>query len=288
MNSIVFYNTYHSGDIHVSREFIKDIKSKLDIPMEYHHNNSNRLLLDVNVAYHPTGYHNYHYSNYQILGETDDILYVNTWYNPNFTGYQTYGCTLKALYENFKIVYNRLGIPLETLDFYIPSINFKDYLVHPIEQIIKPDPRKKIFISNGPCGSGQSHNFDFDYVINLLTTEFPQHLFIVGSQTNINKPNMIRSWEFINIIDTLGCDLNETSYLTTFCDVIVGRCSGPFTYALIKDNLISDKKQNWVGFCNIDPKFGIDEFIHPNKTFDWSNTSNADDAHNILFTIISQ
>ena len=39
------------------------------------------------------------------------------------------------------------------------------------------------------------------------------------------------------------CDLNEISYLSTCCDVIIGKNSGPFVFCETKDNLMDERKK---------------------------------------------
>jgi hypothetical protein len=282
MKPIIFFNTFHNGDIHVSREFIKDILTKITNSVEYHHNCPHKLLSDINITQKGIT-PGYYYDNFQIIYEKNDIIYINTWYNPNFNAFKLYGCTLKTLYENFKTIYQYLGIKIEDFSFYIPSFNFTSFNVEPIGTFLNNDTRKKIFISNGPVQSGQSANFDFNTIIQPLITNFPNILFIISNESILSANNLYNTKSIINSNE---CDLCENAYITTLCDMIIGRCSGTFSFALIKDNLISEKKQTWVGICNIDPKFGVDEFLHPNKTFHWMNYFDTSRIYNDLKSII--
>jgi hypothetical protein len=45
-----------------------------------------------------------------------------------------------------------------------------------------------------------------------------------------------------DIIKVENSDLNEISYLSTFCDIIVGRSSGPFTFSNVKENIFDGNK----------------------------------------------
>jgi len=282
MKSIVFFNTFHNGDIHVSREFIKDIRNKVNNDLEYHHNNGPKLTLDIDVAYKRLDFNLYNYDNTKIIYEVNDIIYVNTWYNPNLPNFK-YGCTLITLYENFKIVYQYLGIPIEPMNYYIPSFDFSKFNVSNIDQFVLNNKQIKIYISNGGVQSGQSVNFDFNPIINDLSSRFPQHLFIISNGYGIIRDNVIYSSD---IIKSDNNDLCENSYLMSFCDIIIGRCSGTFSFGLTKDNLISDSKQIWVGICNINPNFGIEEFLNPNKKIYWINKYNINELTNDINNII--
>jgi len=46
---LIFYNNYHNGDIHLSRNFVKDIIKKTNYDKySYIHNNSSTILKDIN------------------------------------------------------------------------------------------------------------------------------------------------------------------------------------------------------------------------------------------------
>ena len=55
---------------------------------------------------------------------------------------------------------------------------------------------------------------------------------------------------------------------------------------LEQDNLISQSKQTWIGICQINPKFGIEDFIPNNKTFHWISNFNPNDVYHEITNII--
>lgn len=286
MKPIVFYNTLHNGDIHVSREFIKDIINKIDTQFYYYHNGGPKLLQDINIQYKTFKAGAYNFTNSQIIHEEQNSILINTWYNTNFDGYKKYGCTLKTLYENFKIIYEYLNIKIEPLEFYIPSFDFTKYSTQSIDAFIeKNTEKKKIYISNGMVQSGQSDNFSMDEIINKLSNHFSDWLFLISNPISLTNSNIIQTNQIIQIDDS---DLCENAYLMTFCDVIIGRCSGTFSFGLIKDNLISESKQTWIGVCRINPKFGVDEFLPANKTFHWISNLEPTYVYNEITQILSR
>jgi hypothetical protein len=282
MNKIIFFNTWHNGDIHVSREFIKDILSKVNCEMEYHHNNSDRLLLDLNIKIQPLG--QLLYNNQLLTYFVDDVLYINIWYNSNTSIFKIHGCTLNTLYNNFVDVYKLLNIQINDISYYIPSINYKKFKIDTIDEFINNNKtKKKIYISNNNTCSGQSVNFNFTNIVNKLSIEFPEHLFILSNKTPINNQNVLFSSDIIKLD---CCDLCENSYLTTFTNIVIGRCSGPFTFSLTKEVLLSETKQTFIGICNIDPKFGIEHLFNINKEFLWFNFFDEEQIYEGLKNVI--
>ena len=235
MKTIIFYNTFHNGDIHVSREFIKDIMNKIETTFYYYHNGGPRLLFDIDIQYKTFSEGKYEFTNLKIINEDNNNILINTWYNVNFDGFKKYGCTLKTLYENFKIVYDYLKIKIEPIEYYIPSYNFSKFHIQHIDTFINQNKeKKKIYISNGIVQSGQSDNFSMDEIIDNLSQQFPEHIFLISNPSTIIKNNVIQTEQVIQLDDS---DLCENAYLMTVCDVIIGKCSGTFSFGLIKDNL---------------------------------------------------
>lgn len=81
MKKILFYNDWHNGDIHMSREYVKDLMSVLgQNEYFYYHTNNNSILSDID---------NLKYTNNKNI--TTD-LNINTWIgqfwrkNNNFNG----------------------------------------------------------------------------------------------------------------------------------------------------------------------------------------------------------
>lgn len=284
MKPIIFYNNFHNGDIHVSRAFVMDIIKKVNTTFEYYHNCSPKLLQDIDVVHKQTNENNYNFSNVPIIYETENEILINTWYNVNQPAFgKNGGCTLKTLYENFRVVYQHLNIPLEDIEYYIPTYDFSKYDIGPVIDFMFENRQNKIYISNGYGISGQCDNFDFDTIVDKLSDVFPNYLFILSNNTKIQRDNVINS---NTITQTLENDLVENAYIMTHCDIIIGRCNGSFTTGLIKENLIGEKKQTWCGICKINPKFGVEELLHPNKSFYSLSYKNVDQIYEQLETII--
>jgi len=196
---IEFFNNFNNGDIHVSREFIKDIIKKTNSSnVDYFHKNSERILLDIPEIKTQPKINNIddHISYYKYYDRHPEVFLINTWYNSQPENYKKYSCTLKTLYENFKLIYSELKIPIETEDFYIPFIDFSKYQ---LPQLLETNQfEKRIFISNCEAISGQSPQIYWDELIFDLTIKFPNYLFFITNPSFVKRNNCIHINKILN------------------------------------------------------------------------------------------
>lgn len=256
LDKIIFYNFWHCGDIHVSRSLVKFVVD--NIPAKeyyYYHPNSSKLIQDIPKLIHIK--QNLH-EKFIWKGwyKENEILYCNTWYNA-YEQQEFQGCTIQTLFKIFKrglketINYNLPGNPID----YLPKIYYQYYIVESIIKFLNEDNnfvKPKILISNCNVLSVQSHNFDFNPIINYLSEKFLDITFIITNRVgrDIIKDNVI----YARDITKTECDLNEIAYLSEFCSVLIGRCSGPHTFCFTKNNLM-DKNKTFI--CLSRENFGI-------------------------------
>lgn len=258
-----FYNRYHNGDIHYSRNFVKDIISKTKFnKYNYLHQNNNRLLLDIP---------NLKISNWnnnilsEEINEMDiyklNDIYINTWMGKkNREFVNEFGLDFKSEYESFKSIYNKLNIRLENVEYYIPSIDYSYYNIDQVNKFIdKHKDKIKVLISNGEFLSNQSGKIDFDKIINKLLKLYSNIVIILTNKSEIKSDRVF----FTDDINNTKSDLNEISYLSTKCDLIIGRSSGPFTFCVVKDN----RNKFFIDFCKDYQSVFCDYFTN----YLWSN-----------------
>lgn len=252
---IYFYNTFHNGDVHYSRTFVRDIMNKLgDNEYCYLHNNNPEIIKDIQNLKHdksfitfdnwrlntkyPITYHN------QIIKNNRDT-YINTWVGQqnwmtkkgiNRNRDMRY-CSLYSLYELYKDIYDTLNIKFEPIEYYLPEIDFNYIEKENIDNFISNDKYKyRILLVNNEPRTVRIP-MDFDYITNNLSKKYPDILFILTKKTNLQAENII----YTNDIIKLDSDLNEIGYLSKFCDIMVGRPSGPYCFTMIKDNFVEGK-----------------------------------------------
>jgi len=113
---------------------------------------------------------------------------------------------------------------------YIPDIHYglinqeQKNAVNRFMDSLSNSGTKLTLICNGPTGSQHAANFEMLEMLNGIAPD-PKRLFIFTERRETERPDVV----FTD--DITGRKLGETdvlaiSYLSTFCDVIVGRCSG--------------------------------------------------------------
>lgn len=243
IKKIIFYNNFNHGDIHYSREFIKFFSKELRVPSFVNHKKCPTLLEDTQIPFiHANLYH----LNQNGFYFQNGVLFLNTWIGQEggkWLHQHPSGCNLKNNYKMFFEKAKTLGLKMPDEDHFIPSIDYSFFKT----KDVKINSRS-ILVANGPCLSGQSKNFNMDEVIIRLAEKHPNYSFYTTQKVNTNLKNVIDCNETIGKDKNLN-NLNEISYISSFCDIIVGRASGPYCFSHTKQNLWNDKKI-YIASCN--------------------------------------
>lgn len=279
--NLYFYNYWHNGDIHYSREFVKDIISKTNFDNYFYaHNNKFGLLKDIEklteIKFETIG--NTELNTLNIFDKNNDV-YINTWIGQLKMKYIGFGINVHSNYMIYKDIYRQLNISMNDVKTYIPKINFDVINKQPIDSFFE-DRKKNVLICNGKLCSNQSTPQPFEPFIMDLSEKFSTFNFIFTDNTNkIDRENIFYTDDIIGLNTTIVTDLNEISYLSTFCDVIIGKESGPFAFSTIEDNMNGNK--TFINFC--DRK---DWCWDPYATcqYEWSNNYNL----NVMYDLIKK
>ena len=253
MNITFFAGKGHNGDMFTSRSYLQHITEHLkDCKLEYYHTNHYKTLLDLNITHQ--GSKKIGHRGDRFI-EKDNKLFVNTWngvyskrwYPDREHSFYDEGTNFSQLTETWNYIFNKINefygtdLRIEDKHYYVPSINYNVYNISNIDLFLKERTNKKILISNGPVRSAQSFNHDMKNIIEDLATKNANIDFYATCRFQTSLPNIFFTDDIIQ--DKSGCDLNEISYLSTFCDVIVGKNSGPYIYCLVKENLFNPNKK---------------------------------------------
>ena len=239
---INLYNHFHNGDILFSRMITELLKTKFEI--KFYHNLTPPLFQDMEDVEEIQGIPLEFQTHDHFL---DSLKYnaVNTWLGQGsmrYTNRVNAGCSFENHMELTKDICQTLDIPVNEIEEYLPSINFNNlpkYETINSQMVeIKKKYRKIVLISNGDVHSMQSSNFDFYPIVTQLSHEFPDVLFICTKSVDCVNENMIN----VDSITQILPDLLYISQISTFCDVIIGRASGPYCFAQIKQNLLDSNK----------------------------------------------
>jgi hypothetical protein len=133
------------------------------------------------------------------------------------------------------------------VSYYHPTIDYTYYQLDGINNFLNNHlDQFKVFISNGQPRSGQSFISDLNGVVEKLADDFKTTAFILTDDSKrIDKPNIFYTSDITGVKE----DMNEISYLSIFCDIIVGKSSGPYIYTLVKENL-SDQFKIYIYICH--------------------------------------
>lgn len=261
---IVFFNHYHRGDLFTHKEFVRHIKKLLpDNTYEYWHYNHPKVNLDLQIPLTNTP----HQIDHKIIFchiNTNETLGINTWIGAWSDILSTYkGVNLQSLYDSWKIIFDKLGLKLhDDPEEYLPSIDYRFFNVKNVDEYLSKSNRKKVLICNGKPMSNQSFESDMQEIICSMAAKYENIDFICTKKIEQRYQNIHFTDDVIKDNDQFRgvnpfwndrpqntCDLNEISYLSTKCDVIIGKNSGPFVFCETKENF-KDPKKIMVSFSN--------------------------------------
>lgn len=248
-NKLVFYNAFGAGDIFESREFVKDYMKMFPAEKYYYaHKQHPRIISDIpKLGYTPL---EDFMNNKMPFINKDDSLYINTWIGRT-SKYVigTGGCVVEKLFDmhnEYTYALNSNRLPRSVYE-YIPNIDFNYYDISGIQRFIttKRNNRRIVLIDNGKVFSKQAENFDFTPIILRLAQEYRDIIFIITHEIFTELPNIFTTKSIIN--SKYDFDLNEISYLSQFCDTLIGRCSGPHVFCQTLNNW-QDKNKALLSF----------------------------------------
>ena len=255
--TIVFFNHYHRGDLHTHKEFVKQLMSSLPyFKFKYLHQNPKKLTDELRVEYAgvPSNL-----SSKEPFYRTEEILYINTWVGCLWDVFcKNGGINMHTLYEQWDHIFNVVNSIYNTdlelhdeMEEYLPRIDFSMLDTKAIDEYANSNNNRKILICNNVPNSNQSFAGNMVDYIAPLAKDNPEVHFICTNKLNVDIENILYTSDIIG--NNEGCDLQEISYLSQFCDSIVGKNSGPYV------------------FCET-----YESYMNPNKTFISFNTKHPE------------
>ena len=289
--SVNFYNYYGNGDIYESRQFCIEIMQLIPTESDvstYYHGKSHRLLMDIPNLVTSNNVPDW-LDPMKPHVIKDGSLYLNTWIGRQ-SSYVLRGsaCTIEMLHKMHNDQIREFGVQLSSSNPIDYLTNFQ-YELYEIDGITKylagKEDKKKIYVSNGSVYSAQAENFDMSSLIINLAKLFPDVLFFITQGFENFEENIIDANTLTP--DYLDSNLVELSYLSTFCDLLIGRNSGAHVFAWTKHNTMVR------GVPSITFSYHIDctHFVHhlPIKTRKyWSNVTDTSELTSIVTKIISK
>ena len=221
------------------------------------------------------------------FGVDDDTILVNTWVgsymglwantHPSYVSHQR---IIGECYNNLR---QQFGIDLQLSDNvwdYVPQIDYSVYnraAVDNCEQFLGD----AYLFCNSAVASKQSSMDNMQKIIEHVANNHRNDTFVVTEKFDTKLDNIV----FTSDIFNNACDLCDISYLSTKVNLIVGKNSGPFTYANIKDNLL-DKNKIFVNFSH-KPEDTLPHGLDIGADFRHSGVTYASPAVRIIETAIA-
>ena len=299
MTKIAFFNFFHNGDVHVSRGLIRQVMKKVNeidpaVTFSYAHRNPANLLSDISGLGFEPGLLNYTGGEHNNLNRYGDTIFFNTWYaQQHFKYMNRYGISFDTLYAAFddscKNLWNfSLSDISENPSDFFPIIDYSKFEIGTASEWLKNNTGKKILVENGLAHSDQAHNFPMTPIIIRLAQKYPEMTFILTSPDNVALPsNVIYSDNIIK--KYIRSDLNEISFLSTHCDMVIGRASGVFSFTLTQENLFQ-RNMKYLCFSNLVPnrsdKFWLNDLlsdkVNYNSNIITTNEPDVNSVYNII------
>jgi FkbM family methyltransferase len=232
---LLFTNDWHNGDIHMSRPYVMDIMSFVsDCDFYYFHKNNKSILEDIqNLNFAPDRF--------------DADIVVNTWIGQYLYAGRAElysGCNFQGYHQVMTEVYRQNGWSdrLKDVTYYTPHIDYKKLKTAKIDAFFRQNQRPSILICNNETKSGQSQELDFPKIIRDVALARPEaNVFVTNPEPLVaDLPNVLSVSNFTHY-DESGFDLNEISYLSTFTQLIFGRSSGPYSFSVVDENIVSNR-----------------------------------------------
>jgi len=246
MKSLTFYSHYGVGDLYESREFVLDWMRLYGVKTATYACRYPAVFEDLpQLQCIPVQPDMDMRRGWERRGEE---LRVNTWIGcrnaetrppGDYVIWPGIGCTVENLYRmhgDYAREAGFPGMPRQIVD-YIPNIDYSRIStaqMFPLLDVLRQ--KRMVLVCNGATGSGHAANFDFVRMVELLPPT-PDTIFIFTERQPTERDGMFFT-DDITLRPQGGSDMLAISYLSTFCSVIVGRCSGA--------QMPCETKQNWM------------------------------------------
>lgn len=257
MKSICFYNHWHNGDVFSGKGFMQDIIRQLpDFEFKHAQLNSLKSMRDLACEHIHTDQLPPEVTAHMRYIDIGGTFYINTWVGaygnaviPPGEQHANWPSLLTMWTHIMSVIQQALAPQLQLpgdqgevdIARYIPSTNWAAYNIGPAMDFLSQHNRVAL-ICNGLVRSTQSNLGLMEDVLEQLCHDFPDISFVCTSRCNNNKnaPNLFFTDDiFANVVDG---DINEIAYLSTRCELIVGKNSGPFMFTHLQENVFDPNK----------------------------------------------
>lgn len=259
VKGLCFINHYRNGDCFINKQYVRQLIEKIK-PFEtyYAHNNHESVTGDLNVIKISIEELPMKFTDtFRIAYDARlSNLFINTWVGTAVPKHFNWGehPNFVVLHAIWKDIFNDLTeiCPDLTLDgnYYdnLPVLDFSKYDLKRADNWINNHiERDFVLICNGKHQSDQSSMGDMANIISNLSTTYRHVNFVVCDKLDIRNDNIFYTDD---IFDGPVGNLPQISYLSHHAKLIVGKNSGPFSFAHTYSNN-SNPKQTFICFSKV-------------------------------------
>lgn len=261
---LVFYNHYGNGDLFESREFVRDWMRLAGVKRaEYAHRRLPGFFADLPEITSVDVTPEMNMRAAVTWADGGKTLLVNTWVGRDgrYVVNPGIGCVIEEIHRmhNDQLLEARLPALPRTMAEYLPTIDYTRIKLGRIPEFVAEHYGEKlVLLCNGPTGSGQASNFDMVPMVDYLPQQKGVHYIFTqkgisregGEGSEGPKGREDVSWtddltgraRSVQRGEEPESDLNAISYLSRFCAVIAGRCSGAQMPCQVLENWMDSTK----------------------------------------------
>ncbi|NBV27435.1 hypothetical protein EBS02_00195 [bacterium] len=288
VKNLVFFNHWRNGDTFLNRTYVRKICETLykDYKFYYAHNNHESVTQDLpckklTIADIPQQLSFWH----KFAKGDNDTLYINTWIGcwiGVFMGEKDHA-NFMTIHRAWCEIFRMLDIPPPD-NFYefLPHIDLDYYNLKPATKWLdENEERPFILVCNGKQQSEQSDMGDMRYIIDIVSSDYPEYNFLVCDKLDIEKSNVFYTDDIFG--GSTG-NLPHISYMSNFSKLIIGKNSGPFTFAHTYLNS-ANPQQTFLCFSKVMKHCLAGEGEYHARHY-FSDTTNDDEAIQIIINTI--
>lgn len=297
---VTFYSHYGIGDLHESRQFCLDVMRLCGASeADYAHRDFRGLFDDI--------------PQFNSIPVTEDMnmrtgwerrgdhIYFCSWIgcrngesNPpgDYVLHPSICCCVENIYRMWQDYLRESGLPPlpRPLVEYISDVDYTRVKITPaLHEFVKLSASKRlILVCNGETGSQHAPNFSMSDMV-LSIAQRDDTVYILTEPCAIGQRSDIYFTDTLNKRVAPFTDVYAISYLSQFCRVIVGRCSGAMmptqtlkNYSDSTKTTLSFTTHREGGFFVLNP-----EALGLRMKHVWSPASNPQDAAQVLSDVIA-
>ena len=265
LSKVVFYCSWHHGDWHLAKEYIRNFYKQLDALgiecVAVTSRDPHIVNIDGLRAENIEGYPHLRDNPFTYWEAATGTFWVNVWVgyyglaggnggNHNFVNQIPMWKSIASHIEA------ETGVHLDTIEdpeLTVPNIDVAslgDYT---------PAPENSVFFANSMAWSGQTLINTMPGAIHSLAKEFPMVNFIATQDIDVRGHNMFYTDDLTNRSNVGYNPLPESAKISEDCKIIVTNCSGPGTFAMTRNNFLDGDKTMLVLLTNegLSPHTGV-------------------------------